>query len=78
MYTSGDCRIQVELAGPRLPATFGLAPQDVITMAKRVQSTCVRDTSYYGGFLALDMDVLKNWVVAEETNLDAPYRKKFP
>ncbi len=69
--------IQVEMAGPRYPRTINLAPQDVITMANRILGTCLERGGYYGGFIALDMSVLKAWVVAEETKLDDPYREIY-
>lgn len=71
--------IQVEMAGPRYPPTIDLAPQDVKTMANRILGTCVKKGGgYYGGFMALDMSVLKNWVIATETKLDDPYREFYP
>jgi len=71
----GDCTIQIEMAGPHLPATVTLAPHAIIRMAERVQGGCARRTSFVRGWIAADMSELKDWVVAEETNLDAPYRE---
>lgn len=69
------CMIQIEMAGPRYPRTIDLVPNEVRTMAERVQGVCVKGTAYYGGFLTSDMSVLKGWVAAEETKLDDSYRK---
>jgi len=63
------------MAGPHLPATVTLVPQDIIKMAEQVQGGCTKRTSYVGGWITADMSKLKDWVVAEETDLDAPYRE---
>lgn len=61
------------MAGPQLPTTVTLAPHAILGMAKRLQGGCAKRTSYVGGWISADISELKNWVVAEETDLDAPY-----
>lgn len=71
--------IQVEMAGQHYPRTINIVPQDVRSMVNRILAVCgQRNGWHYGGFMALDMSVLKAWVVAEEANLDDPYRETYP
>jgi len=63
------------MAGPHLPATVTLAPHAIIRMAERVQGGCARRTSYVGGWITAVLSGLKDWVVAEETKMDGPYRE---
>lgn len=67
--------IQVELAGPRLPPTFEFVPNEIRSMAQEVLSECAHGKHYEGGFVASDMQVIRNWIFAEETRLDNPFRE---
>ena len=67
--------IQVDVAGPRLPRTFDIAPDDIRNMANEVLNGCVYATPYIGGFATSDLSVMNNWITAEETKLDRPFRR---
>ena len=66
--------IQVDVAGPRLPATFDIAPNSIRAMADEVLNECVKGSSKIGGFATSDLQVMRNWITAEETRLDRPFR----
>lgn len=52
---SGKCMVQVEVAGPRYPPTIEFVPSDIRSMAEYVIGTCVKDGTYYGGFMTSDL-----------------------
>ena len=66
--------IQVEVAGPRLPQTFTIAPDDIRHLANEVLEECVYGALYIGGFKTSDLQVMQNWITAGETRLDRPFR----
>ena len=66
--------IQVEMAGPRTPRTFDIAPDEILTLADWVFRECVNEATV-GGFLTTDMQGLKGWVTSNEMKLEGPYRK---
>ena len=77
-YSSGTCMIQIDVAGPRLPQTFSIDPDTIRHMADEVLNECVTGPSATGGFATSDLQVMKNWIVAEETKLDRPFRMSHP
>ena len=66
--------VQIEVAGPRLPQTFNIAPDDIRHMANVVLQECVYGAFDIGGFTTSDLQVMTNWIKAEETKLDRPFR----
>ena len=66
--------VQVDVAGPRVPRTFDMAPDDIRNMANEVLEECVYGALYIGGFATSDLQVMNNWITAEETKLDRPFR----
>ena len=67
--------VQVDVAGPRLPATFNIAPNDIRIIANVALKECVSGPFQVGGFATSDLQVMNNWLTAEETKLDRPFRK---
>ena len=70
--------VQVEIAGPRLPRTFDIAPDDIRIIANQVLNDCVYGPFNIGGFATSDLQVMTNWITAEETRLDRPFRMSSP
>ena len=66
--------VQVDMAGPRLPQTYTIIPDDVGRMASEVLSSCVTGPFEVGGFATSDLQVMNGWLTAEETRLDRPFR----
>ena len=66
--------VQVDMAGPRLPRTFDIAPDDIRNMANEVLDECVYGALNIGGFATSKLEVMINWITAEETKLDRPFR----
>ena len=75
---SGTCMIQVDVAGPRLPATYNIAPNSIRAMANEVLDECVTGPDKLGGFATSDLQVMSGWITAEETRLDQPFRTSPP
>lgn len=69
----GTCMIQVDLAGPRLPRTYDIIPDDIRALADVVLESCVAGPSKIGGFATSDLQVMSGWITAEETKLDRPF-----
>ncbi|KAL8635204.1 MAG: hypothetical protein Q9228_007284 [Teloschistes exilis] len=72
-YQSGDCMIQIELAGPQLPLTIDLIPNELKSMAAGVLETCTKKPRYVGGFLAGDLGPIRQWISSEPGDLDKPF-----
>ena len=66
--------VQVDLAGPRLPQTYKIIPDDVIYMANQVLSSCVTGPFEIGGFATSDLQVMNAWLTAAKASLDLPFR----
>lgn len=66
--------VQIELGGPELPATIDLIPKDLKSMATGVLETCTKKPSYIGGFLAGDLDPIRQWLSSEQGDLDRAFR----
>lgn len=66
--------VQVDVAGPRLPQTFDISPDNIRFIADEVLNSCIKGRSKIGGFATSDLQVMTGWITAEETNLDRPYR----
>ncbi|KAL8703547.1 MAG: hypothetical protein Q9201_003277 [Fulgogasparrea decipioides] len=64
--------VQIEIAGQRIPPSVTLVPDKIKRMATRVLETCVKQTSYIGGFLTGDLNGVKQWITASEGDLDKP------
>lgn len=65
--------VQVDLAGPRLPQTYNIIPNDVAYMANQVLSSCVTGPFETGGFATSDLQVMDNWLTEPKTSLDGPF-----
>ncbi|CAF9918428.1 hypothetical protein IMSHALPRED_004304 [Imshaugia aleurites] len=72
--SSGTCMVQIDVAGPRLPRTFDITPNDIRLLADQVLSSCVTGSFEIGGFATSDLQVMDGWITAEETKLDRPFR----
>ncbi|MCJ1454398.1 hypothetical protein MMC28_004751 [Mycoblastus sanguinarius] len=70
---SGNCMIQVEVAGPRHGNRFTLRPDTIRSMAETILESCTYGTGHSGGFLTSDLTTLKSYVVAPSTDLDNAY-----
>ena len=70
--------VQVDVAGPRLPRTFDIAPDDIRDMANEVLDQCVYGSLYIGGFATSDLQIMNNWLTAPKTSLDLPFRMSHP
>ena len=66
--------VQVDLAGPRLPQTYTIIPDDVGRMASQVLSSCVTGPFEIGGFATSDLQVMNNWLTREESPFDIRFR----
>ena len=66
--------IQIDVAGPRLPQTYDFIPDDIRHMADVVLNECVTGPFNVGGFATSDLQVMRNWITAEETILDRRFR----
>ncbi|KAL8850092.1 MAG: hypothetical protein Q9221_004953 [Calogaya cf. arnoldii] len=63
---SGDCMIQVSVAGKRMPAIWKVAPSTIRSMASRVLGDCARDDgSYGGGFTTSSLAPMANWLSSQ-------------
>ncbi|CAF9930722.1 MAG: hypothetical protein ALECFALPRED_004714 [Alectoria fallacina] len=69
----GTCMVQVDVAGPRLPRTYDIIPDDIRYLADQVLNSCVNGPFDIGGFATSDLQVMDGWITAEETNLDRPF-----
>lgn len=69
--------IQVEMAGPRVPSTFDIAPDEIRNLANLVFIQCGKGEDPTGGFLTTDMSYMKQWITSEEFAFETPYRKYF-
>lgn len=69
--------IQVDVAGPRLPRTYDIIPNEVRHMADEVLNSCVTGPFEIGGFATTDLQVMNGWITAEETELDRPFRTSY-
>ena len=66
--------VQVDVAGPRLPRTYDIIPDDIRYLADQVLNSCVNGPFDIGGFATSDLQVMDGWITAEETKLDRPFR----
>ncbi|KAL8685533.1 MAG: hypothetical protein Q9218_007703 [Villophora microphyllina] len=72
-YQSGDCMIQIEMAGPKQPPTVIFTPSELKILATRTLENCAVKKSYIGGFLFGDLDPMKQWITSEQGDLDKPF-----
>ena len=66
--------IQIDIAGPRLPQTFSIPPDDIRHMASGVMNECVTGPSEIGGFATSDLEFLTFWITNPENKLEDPFR----
>lgn len=64
--------ISVEVAGPAVPSTMNLIPNEIRGMAGWVIERCVIEGAGSGGFVTKDISNLIRVIVNPETNLDLP------
>ncbi|KAL8811925.1 MAG: hypothetical protein Q9200_001423 [Gallowayella weberi] len=70
---SGDCMIQIEIAGPRVPKTFEVVPDQLRAMAAYLlDDACHKEGSYGGGFITGDLNPMTQWLISPEGDLDRP------
>lgn len=69
----GTCMVQVDVAGPRLPLTYDIAPDYIRHLADEVLNSCIKGPFEVGGFATSDLQVMSGWITAEETKLDRPF-----
>lgn len=72
---SGTCMIQVDIAGPRLPSSFSIPPDQIRFIASGVMSECVTGPHEIGGFATSDLEFMSFWITNKETKLEEPFRK---
>jgi len=64
------------MAGPRVPSTFDIAPDEIRDLTAWVFNHCLRGPeATTGGFVTTDMSYMKQWITSEEFAFDSPYRK---
>ncbi|KAL8953434.1 MAG: hypothetical protein Q9222_000708 [Ikaeria aurantiellina] len=61
------------MAGPRLPPTITLIPDQLKAMARRVQGSCTKSTTYIGGFITGDLRPMIEWLTSPNNDLDKPF-----
>ncbi|KAL8707598.1 MAG: hypothetical protein Q9220_007385 [cf. Caloplaca sp. 1 TL-2023] len=69
---SGDCMIQIEMAGGRVPATISLVPDEVRSMASWLSTACTKDGGNIGGFVTGSLTGMAGWLTSPEGELDKP------
>ncbi|KAL8657518.1 MAG: hypothetical protein Q9226_001832 [Calogaya cf. arnoldii] len=63
---SGDCMLQVGVAGKRMPGIWMVAPNTIRSMASRVLDHCAKDDgSYGGGFTTSSLTPMANWLSSQ-------------
>lgn len=67
--------VQIDVAGPRLPRTYDIMPDEIRHLADVVLNSCVTGPFEIGGFATSDLQVMAGWLTAEETKLDRPFRE---
>lgn len=67
--------IQVDIAGPRLPSSFSIPPDQIRFIASGAMSECVTGPSEIGGFATSDLGFMSFWITNEETKLEEPFRR---
>ncbi|CAL8576046.1 hypothetical protein XPA_001937 [Xanthoria parietina] len=69
---SGNCMIQIELAGPGNPASFRVAPDRIRKLASKVGSFCVEEGKT-GGFVTSTLEPMGNWLTSAAGTFEAPF-----
>ncbi|KAL8956702.1 MAG: hypothetical protein Q9183_006237, partial [Haloplaca sp. 2 TL-2023] len=78
---SGDCMVQIEMAGPYLPATVDLVPAHIVDAARRILDACgSNQRGFLGGFVTGSMTNLREWITSPEGELGKrwPDNTSFP
>ncbi|CAO1600159.1 hypothetical protein XANCAGTX0491_003862 [Xanthoria calcicola] len=73
VHRSGNCMIQIELAGPGNPASFRVAPDRIRKLASKVGSFCVEE-GHTGGFITSTLEPMGEWLTSAAGTFDAPFR----
>ncbi|KAL8894884.1 MAG: hypothetical protein Q9192_003991 [Flavoplaca navasiana] len=75
-YTrEGNCMVQVEVAGPRQPDIYPIAPNAIRDMATHLVDVCSRsDKTHTGGFITDSLANMAGWLTSPEGELDKPMR----
>ncbi|KAL8845238.1 MAG: hypothetical protein Q9176_000406 [Flavoplaca citrina] len=74
-YTrEGNCMIQVEVAGPRQPDIYPIAPNAIRDMATNLINVCSTsdDKTHMGGFITDSLANMAGWLTSPEGELDNP------
>lgn len=66
--------VQVEVAGPRQPDTYPIAPNMIRHMATHLMNVCSRDDTHQGGFITDSLENMAGWLTSPEGELDKPMR----
>lgn len=81
---AGNCEVQIEIAGQRVPPSFALVPNDIRTMAVNLIETCGQkadksqmgsNDQYIGGFTFGSLHNMIGWLTSEDGDLDKPMRE---
>ncbi|KAL8951843.1 MAG: hypothetical protein Q9222_002191 [Ikaeria aurantiellina] len=68
----GDCMVQMEMAGPRVPPRISFVPDELRSRANWVSTTCNKDGDSIGGFVTSSLASMAGWLTSPEGELDAP------
>lgn len=67
--------IQVDIAGPRLPQSFSIPPDQIRFIASGVMDDCVTGPHEIGGFATSDLEFMSFWITNPDTKLEEPFRR---
>ncbi|KAL8938597.1 MAG: hypothetical protein Q9216_003808, partial [Gyalolechia sp. 2 TL-2023] len=67
----GNCMVQVELAGERIPPTIRIVPDDIRRVSEYIMDTCVLGEGK-GGFATGNLHDMKGWLASEGGDLSRP------
>lgn len=67
--------IQVDIAGPRLPSSFSIPPDQIRFIASGVMNECVTGPHEIGGFATSDLEFMSFWITNKDTKLEEPFRE---
>ncbi|KAL8941141.1 MAG: hypothetical protein Q9211_001948 [Gyalolechia sp. 1 TL-2023] len=77
----GNCMVQVEMAGPRIPPVVHLVPDDIRVVSSYIIETCALEGGGpLGGFGTGNIREMEQWLATLEGDLDKPmpYYTAFP
>ncbi|KAI4210558.1 MAG: hypothetical protein LQ351_006625 [Letrouitia transgressa] len=69
----GECKITIEVAGPRLPAMYRAPPSGLKALAAKVVNQCINTRRGEGGFGTFEIKNSVNYVINPEIDLEEPF-----